>query len=78
MTSTRQLASNRANARRSTGPKTASGKARVAHNPVTHGLLAHNTTHCSQTRTRRSYKRWPTPCGLNITRRARRSISSLT
>ena len=43
MTSTRQLASNRANARRSTGPKTASGKARVAHNPVTHGLLAHNT-----------------------------------
>jgi len=43
MTSTRQLASNRANARRSTGPKTASGKTRVAQNAVTHGLLAHAT-----------------------------------
>jgi hypothetical protein len=43
MTSTRQLASNRANARRSTGPKTASGKGRVAQNAVTHGLLARDT-----------------------------------
>jgi hypothetical protein len=43
MTSTRQLEANRANARRSTGPKTASGKARVAHNAITHGLLARDT-----------------------------------
>jgi hypothetical protein len=43
MTSPRQLASNRTNARRSTGPRTTSGKARVAQNPVTHGLLARDT-----------------------------------
>jgi hypothetical protein len=59
MTSTRQLEANRANARRSTGPKTASGKARVAHNAITHGLLARAPsadrlpkTHCSPTRIR--------------------------
>jgi hypothetical protein len=43
VTSPRQLATNRANARRSTGPRTTSGKARVAQNAVTHGLLARDT-----------------------------------
>jgi hypothetical protein len=38
MISTRQLRSNRANARLSTGPKTAKGRARSARNPLRHGL----------------------------------------
>jgi hypothetical protein len=38
MTSTRQIWSNRANARFSTGPKTAKGRARSARNPLRHGL----------------------------------------
>jgi hypothetical protein len=40
MTSKRQLAANRANARRSTGPKTKAGKARSARNSLTHGLTS--------------------------------------
>src|ERR1700722_7937783 len=36
--SERKRAANRANARRSTGPRTAAGKARVAQNAVRHGL----------------------------------------
>src|SRR5262249_42223581 len=38
MISTRQFWSNRANARLSTGPKTAKGRARSARNPLRHGL----------------------------------------
>jgi hypothetical protein len=38
MTSARQLAANRANARASTGPKTRAGKARVGRNACRHGL----------------------------------------
>ena len=38
MTSDLQIASNRENACKSTGPRTAQGKARVAQNGVTHGL----------------------------------------
>src|SRR5687767_1605196 len=38
MTSELQIAANRENARKSTGPRTASGKAVVAQNGVTHGL----------------------------------------
>jgi hypothetical protein len=38
MTSTRQIWSNRANARLSTGPKTARGRTRSARNPLRHGL----------------------------------------
>jgi hypothetical protein len=38
MTSTRQIWSNRANARLSTGPKTATGRGRSAKNPLRHGL----------------------------------------
>jgi hypothetical protein len=38
MTSARKIAANRANARRSTGPRTAAGRARVARNAVRHGL----------------------------------------
>jgi len=37
-TSTRQRVANRRNARRSTGPKTESGRARVAQNALRHGL----------------------------------------
>ena len=38
MTSNRQQRANRANAKSSTGPKTASGKARAAQNAFRHGL----------------------------------------
>lgn len=38
MTTERQRAANTANARKSTGPKTAAGKAKVAGNAVSHGL----------------------------------------
>jgi hypothetical protein len=38
MTSARQHYANRANARRSTGPKTLAGKARVSRNAIRHGL----------------------------------------
>jgi hypothetical protein len=40
ITSERRNAANRANARRSTGPKTPGGKAVVRLNPLRHGLLA--------------------------------------
>ena len=40
MVSQRQLEANRANAKRSTGPKSASGKARSGLNAVTHGLTS--------------------------------------
>lgn len=40
MTSERQIAANRANARRSTGPRTADGKAVSCLNATTHGLTA--------------------------------------
>src|SRR5207245_10463291 len=38
--SPRKLAANQQNARRSTGPRTPAGKARVRHNALKHGLLA--------------------------------------
>src|SRR6266699_2394189 len=38
--SPRKLAANQQNARRSTGPRTLEGKARVRHNALKHGLLA--------------------------------------
>lgn len=53
MASEKQLTANRANARRSTGPKTATGKARARSNAVKHGLTAQrlviageDPTHC--------------------------------
>jgi hypothetical protein len=44
MTSPAQLAANRANARRSTGPRSADGKARSAGNALKHGLTAESAT----------------------------------
>jgi hypothetical protein len=40
MTTKAQIAANRQNAQRSTGPRTAEGKARVRQNALTHGLCA--------------------------------------
>ena len=40
MATTRQVEANRENAKKSTGPKTAAGKAKVSSNPIKHGLLA--------------------------------------
>ena len=40
MTTEKQMAANRRNARHSTGPKTARGKATSAQNATRHGLLA--------------------------------------
>lgn len=41
MTSSRQIAANRANATKSTGPKTANGKRKSSQNAQKHGLAAH-------------------------------------
>lgn len=43
MTSPKQIAANRRNARKSTGPKTAKGKARASGNAMKHGILAEDT-----------------------------------
>ena len=40
MSNDRQIAANRRNAQRSTGPRSGAGKARVSMNPLKHGLTA--------------------------------------
>ena len=42
-TSEKRLAANRANARRSTGPRTAAGKSKSARNAIVHGLTTRAT-----------------------------------
>jgi len=73
MTTARQLETNRANARRSTGPKTPRGKARVAQNAVTHGLLAHETLLPDEDP--QGLQTLAETCGPSTARRALRSIS---
>ena len=41
MASEKQIAANRANALKSTGPKSVAGKTRSRHNAIRHGLAAH-------------------------------------
>lgn len=48
--STRKLEANRRNAKRSTGPRTAEGKARVARNAVKHGFFASIERWCDEDR----------------------------
>ena len=49
MTTKAQITANRRNAQKSTGPKTAEGKAAVAQNAVKHGLFAHeNVIKCEK------------------------------
>jgi hypothetical protein len=49
MTTDAQIKANRLNARKSTGPKTAEGKAVVAQNAIKHGLFAHeNVIKCEK------------------------------
>ena len=43
MTTNAQIKANRKNAKKSTGPRTEDGKARVAKNALKHGLLARDT-----------------------------------
>ena len=43
MTTNAQIKANRNNAKKSTGPRTEQGKARVAKNALKHGLLARDT-----------------------------------
>jgi hypothetical protein len=45
MASERQIAANRANAKKSTGPKSRAGKARASGNSCQHGLAARTTLH---------------------------------
>ncbi len=42
MTTLKQIAANRENAKRSTGPRTAEGKRRASQNAITHGLHSHD------------------------------------
>ena len=46
MTSQKQIEANRRNARKSTGPKSAVGKTRAAHNALKHGLRAEQIVEC--------------------------------
>jgi hypothetical protein len=49
MSTEAQIKANRLNAQKSTGPKTAEGKAAVAQNAVKHGLFAHeNVIKCEK------------------------------
>jgi hypothetical protein len=52
MSTLKQIESNRANSRKSTGPKTPEGKARSSRNATTHGLLAASVVLDGESKTR--------------------------
>ena len=64
MTTEAQVCANRANAQKYTGPQTAEGKATVAQNAVTHGLLARAAAETTPSRLRRRF--WLLLCVLRV------------
>ena len=50
MATDKQIAANRRNALRSSGPKSANGKARSRHNAATHGLYSQSSVLCNESR----------------------------
>jgi hypothetical protein len=76
MTTDKQIAANRRNAARSTGPKTEAGKAIVARNAVSHGLLSRRGKQGGADQSRQSPARPPRPCGRGggVARRSDHSL----
>jgi len=67
MTSDKQIEANRRNARKSTGPQTPEGKAKVAQNAVKHGLLAEHILIQDESQAARQNVDVPPPAALDVT-----------